>query len=448
MNLRTKPNDEVFRLWRGELAFHYRSERSLREAERVVDKFEEFLGGYPPTVELAKRYLSQFLSHKPNTIARYTTLVGQFMKWYGEPLDIQIKQPKMLPQVTEPQDVSKLEAAMASRKSHKRKAQRDILLVETARLTGLRRAELANLKVGDLDFTNEVVLVRSGKGIRDRSVPLVPSLSAKLQTFCHGRKPSESLFGLRAVTISGKISSWAKKAGCPQIHAHSLRHQFGTELARKGVSARTIQSLLGHSDLAVTQRYLDVVGKDLRDAVNVLDETTTPNGTTPSIEELPKKTTMDAHLQPLVTIQPIHKQPHFDPKEVLASSYFSHFLVKNEGHGPAIEVEMVLLNSELDFFDTQRKTILGVGEAVEFRPVLHRPEGQYCVLCQYKLVSSQDENGGWAQTWLPFNLKKASEAGEVYVAPGELDFSSGILREKKVEIFPSKPKRGRPIQEA
>ena len=80
MNLRTKSNKELFRLWRAELAFRYRSQRSLKEAERVITKFEQFLGGYPPTVELARSYLSQFRSRKPNTVARYSVLIGQFMK--------------------------------------------------------------------------------------------------------------------------------------------------------------------------------------------------------------------------------------------------------------------------------------------------------------------------------------------------------------------------------
>jgi len=166
LSLRTKTNDELFRLWRAELALRYRSDRSLKEAERVMGKLETFLGGYPPSAELAKSYLSQFRGRKPNTIARYTILVGQFMKWYGEPLDIKIRQPRMLPQTTQPEDVAKIRDAMASRKSHKKKAQRDILLVDTARLTGLRRAELANLKIGQLDFANQVVVVRSGKGAR------------------------------------------------------------------------------------------------------------------------------------------------------------------------------------------------------------------------------------------------------------------------------------------
>jgi integrase len=288
LDLRAKPNDELFQLWKGELAFHYRSERSLHEARRVIGGFERFLDGRRPSADLAKAYLSRFLSRKPNTLARYATHIGQFMKWYGEPLDFQIKQPKMLPQITDPEGVAGVLAAMASRKTHKSKVQRDILLVETARLTGLRRSELANLKVGDLDFINQVVVVRSGKGLKDRSVPLVSSLSTRLEGFCHGREPGESLFGLEAVTISGKISYWAKKAGYPNIHAHSLRHQFGTELARRGAGARTIQSLLGHSDLATTQRYLDVVGKDLRDAVNLLDETAPPVEEATGVIETPE----------------------------------------------------------------------------------------------------------------------------------------------------------------
>jgi len=272
LDLREKSNDELFRLYRTELALRYRSERSLKEAERVITRFEEFLDGRPPSGELAKTYLSQFLSRKPNTLARYSVLVSQFMKWYGEPLDIQIKQPQMLPQVMSGEDVGKLIEVMASRKTHKETAERDMLLVETPRLTGLRWGELASLKVGDLDFINRVVVVRSGKGLKDRSVPLVPSLNTRLDAFCRGKEPTESVFGLKAVSISGKISSWAGKAGCPQIHVHSLRHYFGTELARKGVGARTIQSLLGHSDLGVTQRYVDVSSEDLRDAVGLLDD--------------------------------------------------------------------------------------------------------------------------------------------------------------------------------
>jgi len=92
LNLRNRTNDELFTLWRGELAFRYRSAKALKEVNRVIAGFEGSLAGYPPSAELAKNYLSQFLSRKPNTIARYSVLIGQFMKWYGDPIDIKIRQ--------------------------------------------------------------------------------------------------------------------------------------------------------------------------------------------------------------------------------------------------------------------------------------------------------------------------------------------------------------------
>jgi integrase len=270
LNLRTKSNEELFALWRSELAFRYRSEKALKEAYRVMARFEHFLGGYPPSAELAKSYLSQFLPAKANTLARYSVLIGQFIKWYGDPLDIKIKQPKQLPQLTDPNDTDKVTVAMRGRKTHKGKIDRDILLVETFRLTGLRRSELANLKPGDVDFANRVLVVRDGKGAKDRSVPLEPSLCAELETFCRGKGREESVFGLAPVSISSKIRYWANKAGCPQIHVHSLRHEFATQLAHEGVGARTIQLLLGHNDLATSQRYIDLAPDDLRSAIERL----------------------------------------------------------------------------------------------------------------------------------------------------------------------------------
>jgi integrase len=280
LSLRTKCNEDLFTLWRGELAFRYRSQHSLEEAYRILGAFQHFLGGYPPSAELAKGYLAQFLNRKTSTIAKYTNIIAQFMKWYGDPIDVSIKRPKQLPQLTDPRDSDKLEEAMRGRKTHKGKTGRDILLLGTLRLTGLRRGELANLRVGDLDFTDRVLLVRAGKGEKDRSIPLSANLSSKLEGFCQGRGKEESVFGLKAVSISNKIRSWAGKAGCPQLHVHSLRHEFATRLARQGVDARRIQLLLGHSSMETSQQYIDLIGGDLRDAVELLDNHRKPESDT------------------------------------------------------------------------------------------------------------------------------------------------------------------------
>jgi integrase len=109
LSLRNKTNLELFQLWRSELAFRYRSDKALKEAERLLGLFEQFLGSYPPSVELAKSFLSQYLTRKTSTLARYTGIISQFMAWYGEPIDVHIPRPKPLPQMVDSSDTDRIE---------------------------------------------------------------------------------------------------------------------------------------------------------------------------------------------------------------------------------------------------------------------------------------------------------------------------------------------------
>ena len=78
------------------------------------------MNGYPPSIELAKGFLSQYTNRKPCTLARYTATIKGFMKWYGEPMDdFKVKFPKTLPPYTEESDVEKLFQAIENKKSHK-----------------------------------------------------------------------------------------------------------------------------------------------------------------------------------------------------------------------------------------------------------------------------------------------------------------------------------------
>jgi integrase len=196
LRLRKKDNPELFRLWRDNLRLRYRSERALKEAYRVMRNYEAFLDGRPPDAELAKSYLSQFTDRATNTLARYAVLVGQFMAWYGDPLDLKIPTPQTLPPNVNPADIEKIEEAIRHRKTHKGLIERDLLIVHTLRLTGIRRSELAHLKVEHLDFQNRFVTVRKGKGEKDRTIPLAESLRVELERFCQAKRPEESVFGL------------------------------------------------------------------------------------------------------------------------------------------------------------------------------------------------------------------------------------------------------------
>ena len=150
--------------------------------------------------------------------------------------------------------------------------------------TGLRRAELARLKVSDVDSKRMVIHVRGGKGRKDRDVMLSPKLLEALREHWRGlqRKPSAWLFpGNRWHTGDTPIDTkvvWnackeaAQRAGLQKdVHPHTLRHCFATHLLEAGADLRTIQILLGHHDLKETTIYLHLSQRHLHATASPLD---------------------------------------------------------------------------------------------------------------------------------------------------------------------------------
>ena len=158
-------------------------------------------------------------------------------------------------------------------------------ILVTLYATGVRRAELANLKVSDIDSQRIVVHIRGGKGRKDRDVMLSPHLLEELRQHYRrlGRKPAEWLFpGGRWHTaaedpITTKVVWYAcreaaQRAGIrKQLHPHTLRHCFATHLLEAGADLRTIQMLLGHSDLKETTIYLHLSQRHLGATASPLD---------------------------------------------------------------------------------------------------------------------------------------------------------------------------------
>ena len=126
------------------------------------------------------------------------------------------------------------------------------------------------VRVGDIDLENRRLQV-IGKGNKKRTIPLLGSVSRKLERYCKDKAPYESLFGLKPACISNQIRLLAKKAGV-DLHTHSLRHYFGTRLVDKGANIRAVQELMGHSSLSTTQVYVGVTSKHLEGAIKLLEE--------------------------------------------------------------------------------------------------------------------------------------------------------------------------------
>jgi integrase/recombinase XerD len=157
-------------------------------------------------------------------------------------------------------------------------------LLMTLYATGVRRAELTHLKVSNVDSKRMVIHVQGGKGRKDRDVLLSPKLLEELRTHWHRlrRKPSVWLFpGNRHHSGNQPIDTkvvWhackeaAQRAGLQKdVHPHTLRHCFATHLLEAGADLRTIQTLLGHSDLEETTLYLHLSERHLNATASPLD---------------------------------------------------------------------------------------------------------------------------------------------------------------------------------
>ena len=156
------------------------------------------------------------------------------------------------------------------------------VILMTLYATGVRRAELANLRVSDIDSKRMVIRIQGGKGLKDREVMLSKVLIEALREHWLRYKPKEWLFpGGRWHTSLNPITTkvaWqacrqaAKRCGLEKkVHPHVLRHCFATHLLDDGTDLRTIQLLLGHSSLEQTARYLHVSKRHLSAAVSPLD---------------------------------------------------------------------------------------------------------------------------------------------------------------------------------
>jgi len=149
--------------------------------------------------------------------------------------------------------------------------------------TGMRRSELASLKVGDIDSQRMIIRVVAGKGGKDRDLPLSSALLETLREYWQWRKPKLYMFPTRTrgraldQPISDKTvwiacSEAARQAGIKKrITPHTLRHSWATHLLEAGTDLRTIQVLLGHGDLETTAQYLHLSQRHLQTVVNPLD---------------------------------------------------------------------------------------------------------------------------------------------------------------------------------
>jgi integrase len=250
------------------------SQACYNEACRLLGLYFQYLGNKQPSAENFSGFFIRYRELKPNSRARYYAYFSSFFSWYsGERLPFKVKMARIEPQLVSDAEVDLLRQTLRSKVTHKSILERDLLILDTMAMTGLRRGEVINLRVGDVYFNNghSLLIVENGKGAKDRCIPLNPTIADRLQKYIMNKKPSARMFPLTARCLSIKINYWAKKAGVPHIHTHSFRHKFATDLLQKGANIRAVQELMGHTSLSVTERYLAVTDESKAWAVGLLD---------------------------------------------------------------------------------------------------------------------------------------------------------------------------------
>jgi site-specific recombinase XerD len=169
---------------------------------------------------------------------------------------------RRLPDAPKPRDV---DAELESLEGDTPLALRNRALIELVYSAGLRSAEAVGLDLGDVDFEQELVHVRSGKGAKDRVVPLGEEAAHWVGRYLRDARPALARRANDALFLSARgrrLDTSTLRRLVP--HPHRLRHAFATHLLEGGADLRTIQELLGHSSLSTTQMYSHVDAKRLR----------------------------------------------------------------------------------------------------------------------------------------------------------------------------------------
>jgi site-specific recombinase XerD len=141
---------------------------------------------------------------------------------------------------------------------------RNRALFELVYSAGLRAQEAVDLRLADVDFEQEAVLVK-GKGNKERVVPLGEEAALRLRLYLEDARPQLARGAEDTLFLSARgrrLDTSTMRRLLP--NPHRLRHAFATHLLEGGADLRTIQELLGHSSLSTTQIYSHVDSKRLR----------------------------------------------------------------------------------------------------------------------------------------------------------------------------------------
>jgi len=262
--------------------------QNMRYSQRTIEQycsiFEEFINYHRKvaledigTKEIQEfiRYLVQERMVSPST----QNLAVNAIKFYYEKV---LGGPRRFIEIDRPRMEKKLPEVLSLREVHDMiettKNQKHKLIIVILYSTGMRRGELIQTKLADIDRENMRIMVRSGKGKKDRYVQLAKRTLDCLDKYLELYKPQEYLFEGEHVqystaSIAKIVQTAGKRAGIEKhVTPHMLRHSYATHLLEQGVDTRYIKDLLGHASIKTTTIYEHVTHKGINNIENPFDK--------------------------------------------------------------------------------------------------------------------------------------------------------------------------------
>lgn len=256
---------------------------SLNTARSYISHFEKFINHYKDSelLEISEQEINNYLSYlvQQGISDSYINQSINSIKFYYEMV---LGMPNRFYSVERPMKKEKLPEVLSKTKVLAMiDATRNIkhrCIIKLLYSTGLRRAELINLKIEDIDSDRMLIKVQEGKGKKDRLTLLGESMLNDLRKYYKEYKPEVYLFeGPRgnkysATSICKIIRRAAAKVGVKKrITPHMLRHSFATHMLEAGVDLRYIQTLLGHNSSRTTEIYTHVAVEGIKNIKNLID---------------------------------------------------------------------------------------------------------------------------------------------------------------------------------
>jgi len=217
------------------------------------------------TRELVMQYAVTLSGRAAATVCRKITVLSVFFGFLMDLGELDTNPARRIPL---PKPAGRIPAAISEDEAQKLIGAAEspferamLLLMLTA---GLRRSEVGAIRLEDVNLQNQMLLVR-GKGAKQRMVPLMPQTAQAIRDYLTARPEVDQPYlflspqrrRLANDFLNRTLRRILARAGlAKRITPHMLRHTFATHLVRNGVDVRTVQELLGHSDLETTANYL------------------------------------------------------------------------------------------------------------------------------------------------------------------------------------------------